>query len=62
MTDMDAALKMKAAGDFAMRSCWNCNPAHEHLKNDDPAFLFVCFDCGHWFYRGADLTTQEATE
>lgn len=37
-----------------MRSCWNCNPAHEHLKNSE--LVIRCFDCGHWFYRGVDIT------
>lgn len=38
----------------AFRSCWNCNGAHEHLKTAD--FVFVCFACGHYFFKGLDLT------
>ncbi len=44
----------KAAGKFAMRSCWKCNGAHEHLKKSDS--LIVCFECGHWYLEGHDLT------
>ena len=33
----------------AMRSCWECNPAHEHLKTVN--CLHVCFECGkHWIF------------
>lgn len=28
----------------ALRSCWNCNGAHEHLKAADR--YFTCFVCG----------------
>ena len=40
--------------EYAIRSCWKCNPAHEYLKNAD--YLFHCIWCGHWFYKGVDLT------
>ena len=38
----------------AMRSCWNCNPAHEGLKN--ATYVINCFECGHWFFNGSDIT------
>lgn len=37
----------------ALRSCWKCNPAHEYLK--DTGFIFQCFECWHYFYKGVDL-------
>ena len=50
------AKKLIKAGKFEMRSCWNCNGAHEHLKNHE---LFTCFNCGRWFYKGIDVTEDE---
>ena len=32
MTNYEKGLELKNAVDFAERSCWQCNPAHEHLK------------------------------
>jgi hypothetical protein len=40
-----------------MRSCWNCNEAHEHLKDPD-AGVISCFVCGHFFYDGQDITEE----
>lgn len=39
---------------FALRSCWSCNPAHEHLRNAECVIL--CFACGHYFFNGVDVT------
>jgi hypothetical protein len=39
--------------DYAFRSCWKCNPCHKHLKKVD---LLRCFNCGHWYYKGIDIT------
>ncbi len=39
---------------YALRSCWHCNSAHEHLRQSEGVLL--CFDCGHWYYKGVDLT------
>lgn len=41
----------------AMRSCWNCNPTHEHLK--EASYPFVCFECGNWFYKGFNITQSD---
>jgi len=41
-----------------LRSCWNCNGAHEHLKEHD---LIMCFGCGHWYYKGIDITITNLT-
>jgi hypothetical protein len=36
--------------DFALRSCWNCNPSHEHLKR--VAYVIRCFECWLLYYKG----------
>jgi hypothetical protein len=48
----------KTNGDcIAMRSCWKCNPAHEHFKRGmDKTWVLWCFGCGHYFYKGKDIT------
>ncbi len=43
---------------IAMRSCWNCNSAHKHfLIGDWGKWVLYCFECGHYFYKGVDITT-----
>jgi len=37
-------------GEPALRSCWECNVAHEHLK--DVNFLHWCFSCGRYWLWG----------
>lgn len=39
---------------YAMRSCWNCNAAHDHLR--DAEYPINCFECGRWFFAGTDIT------
>ena len=41
---------------WAMRSCWRCNAAHEHLKQ--ATYVIWCFACGHWYYKGVDITLE----
>lgn len=41
---------------FGYRSCWNCNPSHEHLRDVD--YVICCFACGRWFFRGVDITEE----
>lgn len=51
--------------DWAVRSCWVCNPVHNHFLQTSDGFLFNCaMGCGHWFYQGVDITsgTDIATE
>ena len=45
---------------FAFRSCWNCNTAHEYLKNAN--YVINCFGCGRWFYKGVDITSDNEAE
>ena len=42
---------------FSFRSCWNCNRAHEHLRNAE--YVILCFVCGHYFFNGVDITEEE---
>jgi len=42
-----------------LRSCWECNPAHERLR--DSAYIHCCFDCGKYWVLGWDFG-QDATE
>ena len=50
MTNEEKAIQLKEKGEFMMRSCWECNPAHAHFK--DVSDLFVCFHCGRWYMNG----------
>ena len=62
MTVEEARIKAKEmakSGTWQLRSCWNCNPAHEHLKDYG---LINCFDCGRWYYMGIDITEDETKE
>ncbi len=42
-------------GAYPNRSCWNCNPAHEWMK-DDMETPYDCIDCGHIYFKGQRLT------
>lgn len=46
----------KDRANFAWRSCWKCNGAHEHLREAD--YIINCFECGHWYYKGIDITEK----
>jgi hypothetical protein len=67
MTNIDelrAEAKKLMADDkssLVMRSCWHCNPAHEHLKNEE-GVVIMCFGCGKWFYKGQDITDYTEDE
>lgn len=47
----------KDSSNFALRSCWECNGAHEHLKNC--AIPLNCFECGKWFFKGIEISEQD---
>lgn len=46
--------------EIAMRSCWNCNSGHEHLKK--AKYIFWCFECGKYFYKGKEYKLKELKE
>uniref|UniRef100_A0A6M3XGZ6 Uncharacterized protein n=1 Tax=viral metagenome TaxID=1070528 RepID=A0A6M3XGZ6_9ZZZZ len=39
------------------RSCWNCNPTHEHLKKSNDCVIF-CLECGRYYFKGTDITEE----
>ena len=41
-------------GPFPNRSCWNCNSAHNHLK--DAEYPIECLHCGHIYFKGVQLS------
>jgi len=47
-------------GEPALRSCWECNSAHEHLK--DTPFLHSCFICDRMWIHGRYLDEFESAE
>lgn len=47
-------------GDFALRSCWNCNSAHNHLKKAN--YIICCFDCGIFYYKGKPVIEYQKKE
>ena len=53
----EAFEQMKKDEGPAMRSCWNCNSGHEHLKG--AKCVIVCFECGHYYFKGEDITEPE---
>jgi hypothetical protein len=50
MTNLEKAQELQKENKFSMRSCWECNPSHEHLKT--VGGLFTCFECGRWYMNG----------
>lgn len=42
---------------LVLRTCWVCNPAHEHLKKIDE--VIYCFSCDGYFYKGVEITEKE---
>jgi len=50
----EKAIKRKLTKDEpVMRSCWNCNGSHEHLKKTK--YLIYCLSCAGSYYRGKQL-------
>lgn len=50
-------LMKKDISNLALRSCWNCNGAHEHLKDVD--YVIRCFQCGRIYFKGQDITDNQ---
>lgn len=55
-----AYLEANGAGSYAMRSCWTCNSAHEHLKQSEQPIY--CLWCGNWYFKGVQLTESSADQ
>lgn len=39
-----------------LRSCWNCNEAHKHLKKVD--YIILCLWCGKMYFKGKELVIE----
>lgn len=39
--------------EISLRSCWNCNSAHKHLKKVD--YLIYCIWCGNLYFKGKEV-------
>jgi len=52
------AMKLVEADKWALRTCHECNPAHEHFTQWDD-YVVNCFDCGRWWLGGIDVTIYE---
>jgi hypothetical protein len=46
-----------AKAQVIMRSCWNCNGAHEHLKQADYVVWCVA-GCDNYYYKGVKLNAD----
>lgn len=53
---MEALLKP-----LELRSCWNCNPSHDFLKNEQD-YVISCFECGRFYFKGTDITINETND
>ena len=51
---------MREEHEPVMRSCWECNEAHEHLKDVDS--LHCCFWCNRYWMFGQYLDTFDSPE
>lgn len=47
-------------GEPSLRSCPECNPAHEHLMKTNR--LHLCFECGRYWILGKYLSDFETDE
>lgn len=45
-------------GKFAMRSCHECNGAHEHFTREQDCVI-LCFACGRYWLGGVDITIYD---
>jgi hypothetical protein len=59
--EAEGLIAERGADGIFMRSCWVCNPAHAHFADVKDAVL-NCFICGHWFFKGHDLTITDEAE
>jgi uncharacterized Zn finger protein len=57
-TNLDEIRAEAEGKPLAMRSCWNCNPSHQHLKKETECVIY-CFECGNYFFKGVKITDQE---
>lgn len=51
----EEAREAMKAGNVALRSCWQCNGAHQHFLDRTDDCVIRCFACGRIYWRGVDL-------
>jgi len=51
------ALKSIENGRIIMRTCWVCNKAHTHLKEETKESVLYCISCGSVYYKNYNLNT-----
>ena len=54
----DEAIKEAEGKQVVMRSCWQCNDAHEHLKQADYV-VFCVMGCGRLYWKGVEIHRTE---
>lgn len=42
--------------DWTLRTCWECNSAHEHLKDCEKLH---CISCGKYYERGVEVGKEK---
>jgi ribosomal protein L37AE/L43A len=57
LSNYEKAVELQKEANFSMRTCWECNGSHEHLKH--VSGLFSCFDCGRWYMNGGFFDNEE---
>ena len=60
MKNLEKAEQLRAEDKVSIRSCWECNPSHEHLKH--VGGLFICFECGRFYMNGGFFDNDEHCE
>ena len=54
LTWVDPEVLLAGPGNVAVRSCWNCNESHEHMKGWDDVILW-CFECDGRYHAGEEV-------
>lgn len=54
----EKAIALIDDGKFAMRSCHECNTAHEYFTHDEDCVI-LCFACGRYWLGAYDLTEHD---
>lgn len=57
ITNIQKAEQLQKEDKFSIRSCWECNHAHERLKK--ASGLYTCYDCERWFINGDFLSNEK---
>jgi hypothetical protein len=50
--NLDELRKEAAQKNLLIRTCWECNTAHEHLRARTEHAPLHCFACGKLYYKG----------